>query len=98
MQVIDLTEEHQKEYFLCLEDWSGEMEEAGDHKEKWCDEMKDKGLEVKLALDDDGKVGGMIQYMPVEQTFIEGENLYFIHCIWVHGYKKGRGNFQKRGR
>ena len=97
MKVIDFTEEHGKEYFFCLEDWSEEMKEAGDHKENWYNKMKDKGLGVKLSVDDNGKVGGMIQYMPVELSFIKGKNLYFIYCIWVHGYKKGRGNFQKRG-
>jgi hypothetical protein len=28
---------------------------------------------------------------------IEGKDLYFINCIWVHGHKQGIGNFQKRG-
>jgi GNAT superfamily N-acetyltransferase len=97
MKIIDLSKEHEKVYFLCLEDWSEEMKEAGSHKEIWCDKMKDKGLRVKLALDDRGQVGGMIQYVPVEHSFIEGSGLYFINCIWVHGYKKGRGKFQKKG-
>jgi len=56
MQIIDLTEEHQNLYFLCLEDWSDEIREAGDHKENWYDKMKDKGFGVKLAIDKDGKV------------------------------------------
>jgi len=97
MDIVDLTKEHENLYFVCLEDWSGEMQEAGDHKQNWYARMRDKGLRVKLALDDDGNVGGMIQYVPGEYSFIEGEDLYFVHCIWVHGYKKGRGNFQKRG-
>jgi N-acetylglutamate synthase-like GNAT family acetyltransferase len=97
MKVINLTEDHKKLYFLCLEDWSGEMKEAGDHKEIWYDNMKDKGLRVKLAVDDNGEVGGMIQYVPIEQSLVRGKDLYFINCIWVHGYKKGRGNFQKKG-
>ncbi len=59
--------------------------------------MKDKGLRVKLALDDEGNVGGMIQYVPIEHSLVEGKDLYFINCIWVHGHKQGRGNFQKRG-
>lgn len=63
----------------------------------WYNKMKDKDLGVKLAVDDKGEVGGMIQYIPIEQSFAEGGDLYFIHCIWVHGYKKGRGNFQKKG-
>lgn len=97
MTIIDLTPEHEKLYFMCLEDWSDEMKEAGSHKEAWYGRMKDQGLRVKLALDDRGEVGGMIQYVPVEQSFAEGSDLYFISCIWVHGYKEGRGNFQKRG-
>jgi hypothetical protein len=23
--------------------------------------------------------------------------MHFVNCIWVHGYDKGRGNFQKKG-
>jgi len=97
MKIIDLTEEHKKLYFLCLEDWSDEIKEAGDHKERWYEKMKDKGLRVKLALDDNGEVGGMIQYFPIQYSWVEGMDLYFIGCIWVHGYKKGRGNYQKKG-
>ena len=48
-------------YCLCLEDWSPEMREAGDHKRAWYERMKGKGLRVKLALDEAGTVGGMIQ-------------------------------------
>lgn len=97
MKIIDLNSEHEKLYFVCLEDWSEEIKEAGDHKEKWYGKMKDKGLRVKLALDDNGVVGGMIQYTPVEHSFAEGKDLYLINCIWVHGYNKGRGNFRKQG-
>ena len=97
MQIIDLPDEHKQLYFVCLEDWSEEMKEAGDHKEVWYHKMKDKGLQVKLALDDDGEVGGTIQYVPIEHSLVAGNDLYFINCIWVHGYKKGRGNFQKKG-
>jgi GNAT superfamily N-acetyltransferase len=97
MKIIDLTEAHQKLYFVCLEDWSEEMKDAGDHKETWFHKLKDRGLRVKIALDENENVGGMIQYTPVEDSFVEGEGLYFIHCIWVHGHKQGRGNFQGKG-
>lgn len=97
MRVIDLSQEHEKLYCLCLEDWSDDMKEAGSHKEVWYRKMRDKGLRVKLALDDDGQVGGMIQYVPIELSPANGEGLYFINCIWVHGHKQGRGNFQKCG-
>lgn len=97
MQVIDLTEEHRPLYFVCLEDWSPELAEAGNHKAAWYERMKREGLRVKLALDDQGEVGGMIHYAPIEATFVQGKDLYFIYCIWVHGYTKGRGNFQGKG-
>jgi GNAT superfamily N-acetyltransferase len=97
MQIIDLADEHKPLYFVCLEDWSEEMKEAGDHKAVWYNKMKDQGLRVKLALDDQGKVGGMIQYVPIAWAFAEGKDLYFVNCIWVHGHMQGRGNFQKKG-
>jgi hypothetical protein len=52
MEIVDLTEEYQDKYFVCLEDWSEEVKEAGNHKELWREKMKDKGLRVKLAIDD----------------------------------------------
>lgn len=98
MKIIDLTPEHEPIYFCCLEDWSDEMKEAGNHKEIWFNKMKDKGIRVKLALDDAGVVGGMIQYLPIEHSpMSKGEKLYQILCIWVHGYKQGRGNFRRQG-
>jgi len=97
MKIIDLNNNYVDLFCLCLEDWSDEMKEAGDHKKVWYEKMKGMGLRVKLAIDDSGNAGGMIQYVPIEESFIEGNDLYFITCIWVHGYKKGRGNFQKKG-
>ncbi|MEX1375886.1 MAG: GNAT family N-acetyltransferase [Eubacteriales bacterium] len=97
MKIIDLTEEYEDLYLVCLEDWSDDMKEAGSHKCNWYTKMKSNGLGVKLAIDDDGKVGGMIQYLPIEHSEAEGENIYFIKCIWVHGHKAGRGNFQGKG-
>ena len=97
MRIVDLTDEHLDSYMVCLEDWSDEIKEAGNHKRCWYERAKEEGFRVKLALDDVGTVGGMIQYGPIEPSFAEGKDLYFVYCIWVHGYKKGRGDFQKRG-
>jgi len=96
MQITDLTEQYYNTFFCCLEDWSDEMKEAGNHKQQWYNQMKDKGLGVKLAVENE-KVLGMIQYVPVESAPIVGNNIYFINCIWVHGYKEGVGNQQKKG-
>jgi len=96
MDIIDLNEKYLSTYFVCLEDWSDEIKEGGNHKESWFEHMKDKGLRVKLAVDGE-KACGMIHYVPIEHSFAEGHDAYFVHCVWVHGYKKGIGNYQKRG-
>jgi len=96
MEIIDLTPQHYHTYFHCLEEWSDDIKEAGDHKSQWFFKQKDKGLRVKLAVVD-GNVCGMIQYLPVEHSTIQGDNLYFITCIWVHGHKQGIGNYQGKG-
>lgn len=96
MQIVDLEKKYLGTYLVCLEDWSDEIKESGNHKEAWFERMKNQGLRVKLALDGD-KACGMIQYVPIDHSFAEGKDAYFVHCIWVHGHKKGVGNYQKRG-
>jgi len=97
MKITDIIPENEKLYFCCLEEWSEEMKEAGDYKQRWYEQMKDHGARVKFSLDDNNIIGGMIQYIPIEQSMFEGKNLYVVLCIWVHGYNKGRGNYQKKG-
>jgi len=96
MEIIDLDERYFNTYFVCLEDWSEELKEAGNHKAEWYGRMKDRGLRVKLALED-GQACGMIQYVPIEHSYVEGTGLYFVHCVWVHGYKQGVGDHRKKG-
>lgn len=97
MNIVDLTEEYRELFAICLEDWSEEAREAGDRRARWVERFLGKGLRAKLALDDRGEVGGMIQYLPIEHSTAAGAGLYFIPCIWVHGHQQGRGNFQGHG-
>jgi GNAT superfamily N-acetyltransferase len=97
MEIIDLSNEYAPAYCKCLEEWSDEMKDAGNHKEAWYAKHKAKGLRVKLARDDTGKIIGMIQYIPVQHSPIEGRDIHYIYCVWVHGYREGVGNQQKRG-
>lgn len=73
------------------------MTEAGDHKARWYDKARGQGLRVMLALDDDDRPLGMIQFVPIELSPAQGEGLYMILCIWVHGYNEGVGDAQGRG-
>lgn len=97
MKVIDLTTENEDIYFQCLEVGSKAIAEAGDHKKIWYRKMENQGIRVKLAEDGEGKIGGMIQYIPIEQELLEGKDLYFVMCIWVLGKYEGSPSFQKRG-
>jgi len=97
MQIVDLTNEHLASYLLCLEDWNPDVHEAGSRRAQWYEKMRDRGLRVKLALDDRGQLGGMIQYLPIEHSVVDGSGLYFVPCIWVHGYPQGRGDFRRQG-
>ena len=97
MEIVDLDATHLNAYLNCLEEWSEEMAEAGDHKKCWYRNYSEKGLRVKIALDDEGAAIGMIQYLPIEESIVEGSELYFIPCIWVHGHKEGVGNRQGSG-
>jgi len=96
-KIVDLTPEHEELFLMCLEDWSPEMKEAGDRKKAWLEKMRSRGLDVKLAMDDKGAIGGMIQSVPIELSHARGMDLQMVLCVWVHGHKQGRGNFQKRG-
>ena len=97
MKIINLTKEYEALYFICLEDWSEDMKEAGNYKELWYNNMLKKGLRVKLAIDNDGKAVGMIEYFPIEHSIADGKDLYYINCIWVHGHKQGVGDQRKKG-
>ena len=97
MRIVDVDETTKPLFCQCLEDWSNDAREAGERRCHWVDRFTPRGLRAKLALDDAGTPGGMIQYLPIEESTVDGSGLYFIPCIWVHGHKEGRGNFQGHG-
>ena len=97
MEIVDLSAKFEDSYLVCLEDWSDEMEEAGDHKARWYRTMRDRGLRVKLAINEDDRPIGMIQYLPIEHSMALGSDLFMVMCVWVHGYKQGVGKQQGRG-
>jgi GNAT superfamily N-acetyltransferase len=97
VRIADLSERSKPLFCLCLEDWSPDAKEAGPKRREWLAKSEGLGLRAKLALDDNGVEGGMIQYGPIEHSHVDGSGLYFIYCIHVHGYKQGRGNFRGQG-
>ena len=97
MQIVDLDDKTMPVFCQCLEEWSDDVREAGDRRCRFVERFTPRGLRAKLALDGTGTVGGMIQYLPIEESTVDGSGLFFIPCIWVHGHKRGRGDFQGQG-
>ncbi len=98
IHIVDLSPEREPLYFVCLEEApAAVLAGAGDHKRRWFTAMRQRGLRVKLALDAGGRVGGMIQYLPIEHAPALGHGLEFVLCVWVRGRPMGGSSFQRRG-
>jgi GNAT superfamily N-acetyltransferase len=97
VRIIDLSEGQVATYCKCLEDWSHEFDDEGGRKRAWYEREKELGLRVKLAEGEGGRIVGMIQYAPIERAPVIGRGLYYIYCVWVHGYKEGVGDNQGQG-
>lgn len=96
MRIVELDDANERTWLVCLKDWADEPQGLS-HRAEWHRRLKNRGLRVELAVMDDGVVGGMIQYLPIEYSMATGQGLYFIQCTWVHGYSEGPGNLQRRG-
>ncbi|MFW6281643.1 MAG: hypothetical protein ACOC1O_02460 [bacterium] len=94
-RIKDLSDFEMDEYLCCLKTWDKSF--YSDRKRKWYNKKVKRGLCVKVMKDDSNNVLGMVQYLPAEESFVEGEDIYLIQCIWVNGYEKGTGNVQGRG-
>ena len=96
MNIVDLSETTKPAWLVCLKEWAEEPREDS-HRGRWHTRMAERGLRVKLAVEDDGVVAGMIQCVPIQYSPALGKDLYFVQCTWVHGYEEGQGNLQGRG-
>jgi ribosomal protein S18 acetylase RimI-like enzyme len=99
MQIVDLDPEHEDVFLRCLKVDDRTFGEGVPLKRAWLDRHRDGGVGVKLAIDDDGAVAGMIQYSQKELApFVVADGgTWVIHCIWVHVYEGGIGNRGGRG-
>ncbi len=99
MDIVDLGPEHENVYLSCLKPEDTTFTDGIPMKRDWYREYHDRGVRVKLAIDDDGAVAGMIQYVPRPLApFVVGDDdIWAIHCIWVHVYESGIGNRGGKG-
>lgn len=95
--IVDLAPEYEAAWLHCLEPYSELIGDGVERKGAWYQVVRQRGLIVKLAIADDGAVAGMVQALPIEQTWVHGERLYFILCIWVHGHDATIGDRRGAG-
>jgi GNAT superfamily N-acetyltransferase len=89
MEIMDLAPGLEPLYCRCLANEGWPWQTGVARKEAWYRELAARGLSVKLARDENGTIGGMIQYAPTECSFTELKGAYFVYCIWIPDPKKG---------
>ncbi|UCC92822.1 MAG: GNAT family N-acetyltransferase [Thermoplasmata archaeon] len=99
MEIVDLTPEHERTFLCCLKPEDEVFAGGVPIKRQWLDRHREEGVGVKLTIDDDGAVAGMVQYSPRELApFVTAdEGTWVVHCIWVHVYPSGIGDRGGRG-
>jgi GNAT superfamily N-acetyltransferase len=99
MEIVELTPEHEEVFLCCLKPYSATFAEGVPAKREWLERNRDRGLGVKLAIDDDGEVAGMIQYSDrrLAPFVVADEGTWVVHCVWVHLYGSGIGDRSGRG-
>ena len=97
VRLIDVTGETENIFFRCLHDEIPEDPRAIAIRRSWYERNIENGLRAKLLILNDGRIGGLCQYIPIEHSHLVGEDLLAILCVWVHGYDHGVGNQQTQG-
>jgi hypothetical protein len=94
MQIVDLTPDREDTFLCCLKTEDQVFKGGVPLKRQWLERFRGDGVGVKLAIDEDGVVAGMIQYTPRRLApFVTGDDgIWVIHCIWVHLYQSGIGD------
>jgi GNAT superfamily N-acetyltransferase len=92
IEILDVTTENVADIGIyCIKD----KKSPGFYsKVEWFKEKLNKGLKIKIAIDDKGKQIGFIEYIPSELAWrpIKAENFYFIQCIALYVTEaKGKG-------
>jgi GNAT superfamily N-acetyltransferase len=99
MQVIDLTDEHMRFVAACthVDDANKDFEKVAPIRATWLKDNLDKGLRVKVVVDD-GKPVGFAHCLPIELGAwgMSGTDIMTVPCLtvnynYVYGQKRGSG-------
>jgi GNAT superfamily N-acetyltransferase len=97
MELVEIDETTEDTFFRCLHDERPADPRVMEMRRSWRAEYAPTGHRAKVLKDDTGQVVGLTNYIPVEHSPYEGENLMAILCMWIHGYDHLVGNQQARG-
>ena len=97
MELVEIDETTEDTYYRCLHDEIPADPRVIAMRRSWRAQFQPKGHRAKVLKDDDGQVVGLTNYIPVEHSPYEGENLMAILCMWIHGYDHLIGNQQAKG-
>ena len=96
INILDITEDNVDEIGIyCIKD----KKSPGYHaKVDWFKMKMNHGLKIKIAVDENGKQLGFIEYIPSELAWrpIKANNYYFIQCIALfvkEAKEKGIGSY-----
>ncbi len=97
MRLVDVDETTEGTFLRCLHDERPDDPRVVSLRRRWFDAQRGNGLRAKVLVLGTGEVVGLCQYMPIEFTHLEGDDLMAILCIWVHGYDHHIGDRQGNG-
>jgi GNAT superfamily N-acetyltransferase len=96
INILDVNQDNVAEVGIyCIKDKISQGYQA---KVEWFKTKLNKGLKIKIAIDNKGKQVGFIEYIPSELAWrpIKADNYFFIHCVAIfvkEAKDKGIGSF-----
>lgn len=97
MKLLEIDASTEDTYYRCLHDELPADPRVIAMRRAWRAEYQPKGHRARVLIDDADRVVGLTNYIPVEHSPYEGENLMAILCMWIHGYDHLVGNQQAKG-
>ncbi len=97
MELLDIDESTEDTYYRCLHDELPADPRVIAMRKAWRAAFAPRGHRAKILKDEAGQVVGLTNYIPIEHSPYEGENLMAILCMWIHGYDHLVGNQQAKG-
>ncbi len=97
MRLLDVDERTEATFLRCLHDEKPDDPRTVQLRRSAYRMQRERGLRAKVIVTDADEVAALCQYTPIEHSFIEGERLMAVLCLWVHGYDHHIGNRQGGG-